>query len=507
MMNLPFFSGRKKAHYDACLDSFLSFLIIELETHGLFEKAWENAARQTSFPLRPCLEEALVRFRERGMGMDESLELFSRECGTTLVERMSGLLRHIYAHGSTPSSLEALQRLAEDVRMHQRIVWKAYAQKLVLLSLVFIGVSALVPALFLAFVTIGSRFLDMSLSEGDIAFVSWIGFPLLDILVLGLVWMQTPAIPQPMEDSTLNASFSIFTFFFLAQKRMDEICHANGKKDGFSGIVYSSTIEGAGLFIVVWSFFLRSNQWDAFWASLFLASVAGPFLANSLWQFISYEKTTQLLEQQAADSLLILSSIPSSVSFLDHLSWLSRVSPTPIRGAWLKVVQSIRGGKNPVNVMEKIGVGRHSPILDGVRALLIRTYESGHAFGQPARTLAQEIIFHHSSIQERRAVLLIEKYTILLAGGLLVPFLLGILTGVVSALPWSGINDFSSPNSEGLFQTALLGMRGYLMIYSLLAGVFVGMQDGKPSQGAAYSVILLPCSQVVYTIGQWWVGN
>jgi hypothetical protein len=208
---------------------------------------------------------------------------------------------------------------------------------------------------------------------------------------------------------------------------------------------------------------------------------------------------------QAADSLLVLSSIPSTVSFLDHLAWLGKTSPLPLREEWKKMVHEIRGGKSPREVLDQLGRGRNSPILDAVRALLVRTYESGLPFGNATRTLAQKIISHHAALHERRAVLLVEKYTILLAGGLLVPFLLGLLTGVVSTLPMS--EEFSSPDAVGLFTTALVGVRGYLFVYAILAGVFVGLQDGRPAQSIFYSLILLPSAQLVYVLGVWWTAH
>ncbi len=502
--SIPFLASREKARYEAGLDSFLSFLILELETRAPFETAFSRAAEKTPFPLRGALEPALARFREKGMSMDESLELLTREVDTPLFTRVAGLLRHVYAHGSTRSTIEALRNMLEDVRGAQRTMWKAYAQKLVLFSLVFIGVSALVPALFLAFVTIGSRFLELSLTTWDILFTSLIIFPLVDAGVLGMVWLQMPPHVTRLQGET-KKSFSIREFYLQLCQRVEEVCAANNCEGGLPRLVFSSAVEGAGLFIVAWSFFLPAQHVDAFWVSIFLCACAGPLMFNLVWQLVKFEKNTHTIEQQSADSLLVLSSIPSSVSFLDHLRWLARVSPEPIQNEWKKMVSRIEAGKNPALALSELGAGRNSSILESVRALLIKTYESGTAFGEPSRTLAQEISTHHASLHERRAVLLVEKYTILLAGGILVPFLLGILTGVVSSLPLSG--EFTSPDAPALFETALLGMRGYLFMYSILAGVFVGFQDGKPAQSIFYVLLLIPCSQLVYTLGAWWLSG
>lgn len=505
-MFLPFFSSREKARVDACLDGFLSFLLIEWETHGLFEKGMARAAEQTSSPLREQVEGILFRVEERGMSMDESIELFSRTWDSSLCQRTSGVLRHAYAHGCTPPVLDAVKQLAEDVRQYHRLQWKTYAQKMVLYSLVFIGVSALVPALFLAFVTIGSRFLEMSLTSHDVLLFAWIGFPLIDAMVLGIVHIQAPPLPRVENVSPTHERFSVYAFGKKFQQNMDEIFRANGNAAGWAGVIYSSALESAGLFIIVWSFFVQQPIWDAFWVSLVGGAILAPFVANFLWQIIVFESHTRQMEQQAADSLLILSSIPATISFVSQLEWVARIAPHPISSSWKKMVAAIRGGKNPVSAFAILGSGRKSPILASVRALLIRIYESGHPFRVSARTLAQEIITHHASIHERRAVLLVEKYTILLAGGLLVPLLLGVLAGVVSGLPLAGMGDVVTV-SDDLFQTTLLAMRGYLLMYALVAGLFVGIQEGKPAEGWGYCVLLLPCAQLSYTLGNGWVSS
>jgi hypothetical protein len=212
------------------------------------------------------------------------------------------------------------------------------------------------------------------------------------------------------------------------------------------------------------------------------------------------------MEKQAGESLLLLSSIPETVSFVAQLEWVAHITPNPLQEAWKKIIHQIKKGKNPVNAFDILSHARNSSILESVSALLRQTYENGAPFGESARELAQKIASQHASIHERRATLLVEKYTILLAGGVLVPFLLGILTGVVTALPLSSTTDLIPSGADALFSSALHGVRGYLLLYACIAGLFVGMQENKWGEGLAYSLILLPCSQIVFMIGQAWIA-
>ncbi len=177
---------------DSGVDAFLSLLILELEMKQKMESALRQAAEHTPQPLRVEIENALERFARHGMGLEESLLRMNAVAQSAAMGRVSLLLVHLSKEGTTPQGIVGLRRTQEDLRMHQQAELKAYGSRLAMLSLVFIGVSALVPAMFLAFVSIGSSFLELSLSAGDILLISLVGFPLLDMIVLAILWVQTP---------------------------------------------------------------------------------------------------------------------------------------------------------------------------------------------------------------------------------------------------------------------------------------------------------------------------
>lgn len=174
------------------MDAFLSLLLMELEWKQKMEWALRHAAVHTPIPLRDELTQALERFESQGMSLEESLLRMNAHAQSTALGRVIMLLIHLSKQGTTPQGIEGLRRMQEDLRIQQQAELKAYGSRLALLSLVFIGVSALVPAMFLAFVSIGSSFLELSLSAGDILLIALVGFPLLDGIVLGILWVQTP---------------------------------------------------------------------------------------------------------------------------------------------------------------------------------------------------------------------------------------------------------------------------------------------------------------------------
>lgn len=177
---------------EAGMDAFLSLLIMELEWKQKMEWALHHAAAHTPQPLQKEITLALERFESQGMGLEESLLRMNAIAKSHAFERVIMLLVHLSKQGTTAQGIEGLRRMQEDLRVQQQAELKAYGSRLAMLSLVFIGVSALVPAMFLAFVSIGSSFLELSLSAGDIMLIALVGFPFLDAVVLGILWIQTP---------------------------------------------------------------------------------------------------------------------------------------------------------------------------------------------------------------------------------------------------------------------------------------------------------------------------
>jgi hypothetical protein len=58
--------------------------------------------------------------------------------------------------------------------------------------LLFISVAAIAPALFQAFIVIGSVFLEIGFSPWQAVIVSCLGFPLADLAIIALIKENTP---------------------------------------------------------------------------------------------------------------------------------------------------------------------------------------------------------------------------------------------------------------------------------------------------------------------------
>jgi len=64
---------------------------------------------------------------------------------------------------------------------------------MVVYSLMFIAVSAIIPALFQAFIIIGSSFMKLGIDSTQLLLINLAGFPLIDLGILLYIKSQTPA--------------------------------------------------------------------------------------------------------------------------------------------------------------------------------------------------------------------------------------------------------------------------------------------------------------------------
>ncbi len=284
---------------------------------------------------------------------------------------------------------------------------------------------------------------------------------------------------------------------------LDFRCKKNGIEKGFSRVVYSSAIEGAALFIAVWSAYLYWKPQSKMWMGLLIASALGPFLVNVIWQELRFEQRTRKIEQQVPDSLILFASLPIHTPFEQAIEILSNSSQEPIRSEWVRVHRHIQKSGNVIKALEKFGEGMNSSIISRCMHLFERGYESGASIHGAAASLAHDLLVHQAHFQERSATLLVEKYTLLLAGGILVPVLLGVLVGVVEKLPFHLLTE-NAATHQALFSAALISIRGYLGIYAALAGIFVGMQENRKWKMSVYVLVLVPLAQIAYQLGKWW---
>ena len=126
---------------------------------------------------------------EKGSSLKEALAKMNDRIDSLNIKRITSNLANIYLHGGKTLGLK---KLAQELLLKQKIESKEFGGKMVVYSLVFIAVSAIVPAMFASFVLIGSYFMKLSFSPIEVFLIIVLLFPMLDAFVLILINSKTP---------------------------------------------------------------------------------------------------------------------------------------------------------------------------------------------------------------------------------------------------------------------------------------------------------------------------
>lgn len=169
-----------------------------------------------------------------------------------------------------------------------------------------------------------------------------------------------------------------------------------------------------------------------------------------------------------------------------------------------KAVLEMRKGASFRESMENMKKRNRSEVLDRALGLLAQGYDSGADMGSTFREAASDLLESNAILRERNSTLVIEKYTLLLAGGLIVPLVLGLISGLVAGFDFSALGELGIGAGEaeraGLLEAAMFANVAYIAEYSLLASLFVANQEGNLKKSLVYAALLVPIGQIAYVL-------
>ncbi len=219
-----------------------------------------------------------------------------------------------------------------------------------------------------------------------------------------------------------------------------------------------------------------------------------------------FEMRRRAIEAAVPDLLLQASIFPESAEAVKIIEYLSKADYGALSEEFNKALLEIRKGASIETALKNMSLRNNSRILSRALELIIQGYNSGAKMSKIFRETASDILETRSIIRERIATMTIEKYTLLLAGGIIVPLVLGLLVGLVTKLDFVS-SDFlqigmGAAERKLLLNAAMLANQLYIAEYALLASVFIANMENNIKKAVIYACILMPLSFAVYMIAQ-----
>lgn len=178
---------RKVAKIESELPFFLIKLVTEINLGNSFFVAIEKICEKNGYVENEFKK--IISDMKKGKSFEESVQEINHSLNSLEVKRALSSITNIYSRGGDSRSLK---RLTEELFLKQRIASKEFSGKMVIYSLIFIVISAIVPAMFSSFILIGSYFMAIEFSAIQVFLIIIVIFPALNIMILMIINSKTP---------------------------------------------------------------------------------------------------------------------------------------------------------------------------------------------------------------------------------------------------------------------------------------------------------------------------
>ena len=181
LLKTPFLEKKKRGVLiERQLVFSLRALAVELSSGSSFESALHSIEKDAPAPLRLEISKALAEVKN-GLSMPRAIARLGERVDSQLFKRCCLQLIFAYEHGG---SNPGLSKTADELSAVQKIRLKELSAQNAFFTILFVAVGCIAPALFSAYLIVGSRFLDLTFSSFEVLAAFLLVFPLLDAALL-----------------------------------------------------------------------------------------------------------------------------------------------------------------------------------------------------------------------------------------------------------------------------------------------------------------------------------
>ena len=231
-----------------------------------------------------------------------------------------------------------------------------------------------------------------------------------------------------------------------------------------------------------------------------------PFFLNYLFCDILFEKRKRKKEDLLPEVLLETSVFCDETSLLKTIERIVDSEFDLISKDFEKALGEIKKGAGFEEALNRIKQLNKSKEYSRVIDLLLQGYNSGAGMSELFKETAENMLENKAIIKERQAVMLVTKYTLLLASAIIVPAILGLIIGLVSGFNFGSMSamefGLSVAERENMFALAVLGTNLYIIEYCVLSAFFLAIQEGNKKQFWIYCLFILPVALTIFFLAQ-----
>ncbi|MFA5381551.1 MAG: type II secretion system F family protein [Candidatus Micrarchaeia archaeon] len=483
LKSIPKIEKKKRAElFEADLPLVLRSIAIQLEINMAFEKTIEyvvDSKYNISYEFERVLKEI-----KAGASIPKAFTHMTERIESTIIKRAINQLIITYERGGKGDSLKRIANELIDIQFSKL---KEFESKLSFIGLMFIAVACLIPAFFQIFIIIGGMMLPINIEPIHLWIMFLFVFPFFDLIIIFIIKLKTPTATD-LRNSNIKKDIH------QIERYLNEINFPfKFKKLMIISIILSSILG----IIFIYLSLTFSNLFIVFAFLAFLFPIL-------IYLYLSYkiEKRTLQMEHSLPDLLFQAASFQKGAGTEEPIKQMSRYDYGPLSKEYSIAYRQIKAGLSIETALTNMYERNASPLIERANKMLIYGFQTGADMYQALRETAEDMFSLFSLIRERRAVLSLQKYTILIGGAILVPLILGIVMQVVGGLNLSLIMDYlgQKVDTKAIYETSLMVIPIYLIIYSLLSSYMIADQEGEPKKAIIYFMFMAIISFLLFNI-------
>ena len=215
------------------------------------------------------------------------------------------------------------------------------------------------------------------------------------------------------------------------------------------------------------------------------------------------QRRTRRIEDALPEALYRAASLSSFSTMESVIEELAR-EKTELGKEFASALRRIRTGMGFDDALRITRERNDSRLLSRSVELIIVGYDSGADISRALRSIADDASDMKSALREKAAAAFMEKATLLMGGGVIVPIILGAMVSLVNGLNGSSLAalgiGMDAASRAALLSSSILGNKIYILVYACMASTFVAQQEGMRERALLYAAILAPLSFALFTI-------
>ena len=457
-------------------------LAIQLDINMPFEQAIKHVS-ESDYQISKELAKVYKEIKS-GVSVQKALTEMSSRIESSILKRVINQLIIVYEQGGKGDTLKRIANELTDIQFNKL---KEFESKMSFMGLIYIATSALLPAFFQMFAVIGGFMLPIYITPVHIWLAYIVFFPLINLFVVMMITGSSPAFTKTRV-SSMNKE----------NRMINQYLESRNIHYDLKSLLY--VVSGGALiigiiFLVIGLFTGISVFYFMFGIMLMLPIVSYFYLLYLVGQ------RTNKIEHVLPDALFQVAS-NKRMNMDKVIKEISKHDYGPLSEEFKIASRQVKAGMSVEDALNDMVERNDSVLLERTVSLLIYGYRTGANMYRALRETAEDIFSLFSLIRERKAVLSIQKYTILIGGAVLVPLILGIVLQVVSSLDMSGIAEYfkSNVDTEQLMSAAKGAVHVYLVIYSLLSSYLIASQEGDKRKSVIYFMFMVLTSIILFNM-------